>query len=292
MVGSSIVNPGATIELLSSHWSRSPFHARGAVSGPLRELSAERVFATYLERAADAVGFTSYHAGNAARTDGRAAVLSVIERSGGGSTAALEAFSRSAALVVQGAQRYFGEVDDLLRTWPPISAASVNANVYLTRQESSVFAVHHDEHHVIAIQTEGVKEWRVWPPVVAAPHRRFAFDPETPADEPMRFTTEPGDALYLPLGWLHDARTLGGCSVHVTVGVTPPRWLDVIEATVLKMAAESSLLRSELPSAMDGGERVYFAEDARHVRAILDYLHEHLLATLPAAIAGQKREVR
>lgn len=99
----------------------------------------------------------------------------------------------------------------------------------------------------------------------------FAFDADA-FREAMRLTAEPGDAVYLPLGWLHDARTVGECSVHVTVGVTPPRWLDVIQATILEIAAGSSLLRSELPSAMNSDQRVYFAEDARHVGAVLAYL--------------------
>lgn len=161
MPTSSNVDPRATLDLLSSHWGWSPFLARGAVTGPLLDLSADKVFAAYARRAAGDDGFASYHAGNAARTDGRAAILNVIAGAGRGSTAKLRAFGDSSALVVQGCQRYFAEVQDLLQTWPPISAASINANLYLTRQTSSVFAVHHDERRVIAIQTDGVKEWRV-----------------------------------------------------------------------------------------------------------------------------------
>jgi len=38
----------------------------------------------------------------------------------------------------------------------------------------------------------------------------------------MEFTLQAGDVLYLPRGWIHDARTFSTDSLHVTVGVQVP----------------------------------------------------------------------
>ena len=50
------------------------------------------------------------------------------------------------------------------------------------------------------------------------------------------FETRAGQLLYIPLGWRHKAVPSAGGdgepSVHVTMGVTIPRWVDALEALV------------------------------------------------------------
>ncbi|MFP3381102.1 cupin domain-containing protein, partial [Bacillus sp. SIMBA_069] len=49
-------------------------------------------------------------------------------------------------------------------------------------------------------------------------------------------TFRPGDALYLPRGWIHSAEALGGVSVHLTIGVAAYTRNDVVQEAVARAA--------------------------------------------------------
>jgi hypothetical protein len=64
----------------------------------------------------------------------------------------------------------------------------------------------------------------------------------------------PGDALYLPRGFLHSATALGEISAHLTIGVHPvTRWAAAESALdlVRTLAAEDPALRGSLPLGLD-----------------------------------------
>jgi hypothetical protein len=56
----------------------------------------------------------------------------------------------------------------------------------------------------------------------------------------------PGDALYLPRGWLHSAEALGETTIHLTVGLHATTRYDLLQALVA-LAADSTALRESLP---------------------------------------------
>ena len=103
-----------------------------------------------------------------------------------------------------------------------------NINVYVTdpRREVSV-SPHSDAQNVLVFQTAGAKRWRVWPP----PPRERNKDPfgrgkggdrvEGLGDPILDVTLEPGDVLYVPLGWVHATSTADSAerSCHATLGV-------------------------------------------------------------------------
>jgi hypothetical protein len=57
---------------------------------------------------------------------------------------------------------------------------------------------------------------------------------------------EPGDALYLPRGYVHAALTTDVDSVHLTVGVLSTTWYDVL-TDVVGLAAAAEEFREALP---------------------------------------------
>jgi ribosomal protein L16 Arg81 hydroxylase len=146
--------------------------------------------------------------------------------------------------------------DDLGRTF----AASVGANVYCSFQGVRAFGTHYDLHHVFAVQTEGEKLWRLYSNRADRP---VDFPPDTP--ETRRWLEQsrgpvsaevlmrPGDVLYLPRGWYHDALAQDGASLHVTFSVTP-LYGRIIFNLLEQAAMQDPAFREYLaPASSEGG---------------------------------------
>jgi hypothetical protein len=110
----------------------------------------------------------------------------------------------------------------------------VQANSYYTPRRSQGFAVHHDTHDVFVLQVAGEKHWRVYEPLLELPlkHQRYSAALGEHGPPVLELTLRPGDTLYLPRGWLHDALTSDTDSLHVTVGVNLHTWVDALRAAL------------------------------------------------------------
>jgi hypothetical protein len=110
----------------------------------------------------------------------------------------------------------------------------VQTNAYWTPATARGFNVHHDTHDVFILQVAGRKRWLFYEPVVELPLRdqkwRHGLDD---AGEPAAdLMLEPGDTLYLPRGWPHQATAEAGDSLHLTVGVHVTTRLDALKAAL------------------------------------------------------------
>ena len=94
----------------------------------------------------------------------------------------------------------------------------------------------------------------------------------------------PGDALYLPRGWIHSAEALGGTSVHLTIGVAAYTRADVVQALIGSLS-DVAALRSSLPAGLD-------FSDPEALRPIVDETitaMQEALAALAGPITGGGR---
>jgi bifunctional lysine-specific demethylase and histidyl-hydroxylase NO66 len=198
----------------------------------------------------------------------------------------------------------------LHRTWPPlIEFASrlscelghpVQINAYVTPPQNQGFASHYDVHDVFVLQIAGHKQWRIHAPVFPAPlreheweHRRAAV--ALRATEPPLIDTElaPGDALYLPRGFLHSASALGETSIHLTVGVHPITRNQLVQQLV-KAAKDEPALRESLPMGVDLSDPAVLAPilaataQALH-RSIDSTRTEDVAASIAADLADRTR---
>jgi lysine-specific demethylase/histidyl-hydroxylase NO66 len=99
----------------------------------------------------------------------------------------------------------------------------------------------------------------------------------------------PGDALYLPRGFLHSATALGEISAHLTIGVhSVTRWAAAESAldVVAGLAAQDPQLRGSLPLGVDLGDPDSVRED---VAAVIAGLRDWLGRVDPAAVADRLR---
>jgi lysine-specific demethylase/histidyl-hydroxylase NO66 len=205
-------------------------------------------------------------------------------------------------------ERVFAEMMDgatlilqaLHRTWPPLIefvtrlAAEighpVQANAYVTPARSRGFDPHYDVHDVFVLQVAGGKAWRAWTPTLELPLPAQPGRPRTGGHEGFHdqapvfeATLAPGDALYLPRGWVHVADSLGEVSAHLTIGVHPVTRFDVVQSMASLLAHDVSL-RQQLPIPLS-------LDDIDHVD--LAAVRERMISSLKAlsldAVADELR---
>ncbi|WP_448613146.1 cupin domain-containing protein [Modestobacter sp. URMC 112] len=212
------------------------------------------------------------------------------------SDAVLRLFAEGSTVVLQG----------LHRLWPPLIEFAgqlaldlghpTQVNAYVTPPSSRGFSPHYDVHDVFVLQVAGEKHWTIHEPVLADPLRSQPWTDRTAevaaaAQRPPVIDTvlRPGDALYLPRGYLHSAVALGETSAHLTVGVHPvTRWGAVESALdlVRTLATEDEELRGSLPLGVDLADPAATADD---VAAVLTGLHRWLDRVDPADVADRLR---
>ncbi|QWC85738.1 cupin domain-containing protein [Nocardioidaceae bacterium] len=180
-----------------------------------------------------------------------------------------------ATLVLQGLHRVWPPVVDLAGGLARALGHPTQVNAYVTPAQSTGFAPHYDVHDVFVLQLAGRKSWRVHEPVLVDPLRDQPWDARADevaaraAEEPLLdVTLEPGDALYLPRGYLHAATALGEVSAHLTVGVQAVTRATVA-SQVLDLLGEDRELRRSLPAGVDLGDPAAVADDLAATREAL-----------------------
>ncbi len=165
-------------------------------------------------------------------------------------------------VVVNQVHRRSAAVGRLCRALQAALHHPVGANLYLTPARAQGFLPHADTHDVFVLQLHGSKEWHVSSPSAELPlprrqHQRLKLpDSQT-------FRLAPGDVLYLPRGFPHEAVTGGSSSLHLTVGVHAFRWYDLLSDALRLFADEDVMLRGALP-----GQYLSEPLDAEHIAAL------------------------
>jgi hypothetical protein len=77
------------------------------------------------------------------------------------------------------------------------------------------------------------------------------YEPTEPSDE---FVLEPGDLLYLPRGVVHEARSADSISAHVTIGIYPVTWVDLIAVALGQLGYQDVRLRKALPVGFNAAD--------------------------------------
>jgi hypothetical protein len=287
-------------DFAADYWSRRPLLARAADTGEsfadlltladVDELLTRRGLRTPFLRIAKDGAVVD---GKRFTTSGGAGAEIADQVS---SDAVLRLFADGSTVVLQG----------LHRLWPPLIefadqlAADLGhptqVNAYVTPPSSRGFSPHYDVHDVFVLQVAGEKHWRIHPPVLPDPLRtqpwndRAAEVAAAAGGEPViDAVLRPGDALYLPRGYLHSAVALGAISAHLTIGVhSVTRWaaaeaaLDLIRS----LAAEDAELRRSLPLGIDLADPATATGDAA---VVLERLRDWVGRVDPAEVADRLR---
>jgi bifunctional lysine-specific demethylase and histidyl-hydroxylase NO66 len=284
----------------AEHWGRSPLLSRaGELPAPFTDLLSPDAVDELVSRRGLRTPFLRM------AKDGSVIAAAKFTRGGGAGAGSpdqvaddkvLGLLADGATLVLQG----------LHRTWPPVIEFAnelsaelghpVQVNAYITPPQNQGFAAHYDVHDVFVLQVTGSKHWFVHEPVLTDPLPEQNW--ETRRDEVARRAAEaplidtvlnPGDALYLPRGYLHSASALGDLSIHLTVGVHPVTRQRLVR-TLLESVRDDPALRSSLPVGVDLGDPATLAPElAATIAALQQRLDRIEAADVAATIAAELR---
>lgn len=115
--------------------------------------------------------------------------------------------------------------------------AAVKPFVFLTPAAEEALLPHRDASHVLVVQLEGRKEWSLWKPT-AETRSSYGLDVDVanPAQHPVLC---PGDVMYLPHGFPHAARAVGGPSLHITFTLTLPTPKTIVDTLLAEIDGRS-----------------------------------------------------
>jgi ribosomal protein L16 Arg81 hydroxylase len=189
-------------------------------------------------------------------------------------------FEAGATIVLQALHRQSGAIGRFCRGLELALTHPVQANAYVTPPAARGFSVHHDTHDVFVLQTHGRKAWRVYRPLVelAGPDQPWKESLGDPGEPLLEAELAPGDSLYIPRGFPHDARAQDGVSVHITVGILASTWVDLWRS-VMRGVSEHRSFREPLP--------VGFAADPDSLETDLEVRRKELHAWLDEMVGPE-----
>jgi hypothetical protein len=187
----------------------------------------------------------------------------------------LAAYREGATVILQALQRTWQPLARFCRNLEMYFNHPVQANAYLTPDSSQGFKPHYDTHDVLVLQIAGCKHWRIYDSPVPVPDRKLPYSAAgvQPGALLHEFVIRPGDLIYMPRGFIHEALTTESESLHITVGIVPYTWMDVF-AEAVQLCREEPRFRRALPIGFAGRGEV--GSDLREeFYSLLDSFREH-----------------
>ncbi len=153
----------------------------------------------------------------------------------------VECLNNGATLVAQSLHRVFAPVVAWAAQLQDDLSHRVQVNAYLTPPSATGLRPHADGHDVIAVQLHGTKQWDV--------------------AGVGKITMRPGNRLYLPRGTQHSASTDSGHSLHLTIGIHPVTYRQIVS----QILRNDELLDRALPvgyQRSSASQKTRLVEDA------------------------------
>ena len=153
-------------------------------------------------------------------------------------------FAAGATIVLQSLHRYWLPLTRFCRDLELALTHPVQVNAYITPRSSRGLGLHADGHDVFVLQVHGRKRWEVYRPGPGG-------DPKAPGERLLDVTLEPGDCLYVPLGFPHAVWTERSASAHLTVGVLTYKWHEVLRQAVSQVLEDPAFAQALPPGFAD-----------------------------------------
>lgn len=143
--------------------------------------------------------------------------------------------SQGASVVLNGIEMLTPGMKRIAEVLGREPGGKVQANLYCSWQAHQAFDVHFDTHDVFAMQITGEKAWRIYQRHFLYPinHPAFKMLPVSYHHEHkgpllMEFIMRPGDLVYIPRGFYHEALAQSEGTVHISFSVVKMIGIDVL----------------------------------------------------------------
>ncbi|MES0810060.1 cupin domain-containing protein [Roseibium sp. SCPC15] len=168
---------------------------------------------------------------------------------------ALKYYSEGATLVFNGMQRNFTELARFCGEIGEELTSKIHANVYLTPPSKQGFLAHYDTHDVFVLQLSGSKDWKLYDSNYKLPLESHEYSNEEhfTGNINREFRLMAGQYCYIPRGIVHEAKANNDLSLHITIGIASPLWIDVIKDAIDELAKSNVMLRRVIPDAYASG---------------------------------------
>lgn len=108
-----------------------------------------------------------------------------------------------------------------------------SASLFLAPKGSATFAAHYDAIDVIAVQLVGSKTWLIGSGDTDLPLINTTLQVDTEMEWGGQYDLQPGDALYVPRGKIHEVRSPDeGYSLHISIGLASRSNSDVVQRAI------------------------------------------------------------
>lgn len=160
------------------------------------------------------------------------------------------AYADGYTIVINELDRYSYPVKTLCQSLSHELSYAVKANMYLTPKKQSALLPHYDTHDVFILQIHGKKHWRLYDSPVETPmlHSHQPVFRREHLRNMQEITLNAGDFMYMPRGLPHEAYTTDESSLHITVGIYPSQWADLLAKTIHQLAMAQPQFRKALPA--------------------------------------------
>jgi len=137
-----------------------------------------------------------------------------------------------ATLVLNRVDEKDTQIGALCKALSDFTGLKTVANGYAAFGGDGTFGKHWDTHDVFAVQLLGRKRWQVFTPTFELPlpaQKSKNFKSDCPGEPIFDQILEPGDLLYIPRGWWHEASPIPDQETfHIAAGVHTAKTIDYL----------------------------------------------------------------
>lgn len=168
-------------------------------------------------------------------------------------------FMQGATIKVEDFETRHPLMASICRTFEAEFGGDTYAMTFLTPPGRQGFGIHFDPVSSFIVQLSGEKHWKVYPEWVPFPTKTMnrPLAGLAMSDPVLDITLKPGDLLYIPAGYPHEAVCTDQHSLHMTIGLGALRPLDIISHALSILCEQQVDLRKPIyPDAPDAADRL------------------------------------
>jgi len=286
----SLVAPVSQEEFLARYWERKPLIIHRENPDYYGDLFTLQDFDVSITRGRGYVKTAEATAKKQAKHHGSSATA--LER-------VLTDMRDGHTLILDGVQEFDPKLGQFCRLLAQKTGARFQTNIYLTPPNGKGFSAHWDNHDVFVMQVMGSKHWKVEKGRRTLPQKDGAIEEEGRElrGELYSFTLQQGDMVYIPRGFVHAAECGTENSLHVTLGIYPNTWDELITAAVKAAILSDDSLRLALPFGHMKGDGTGIINRLTEVlrntanpaflAQVLDQFRDETVQKAPLDITGQ-----